>query len=283
MFEKSAKPDALNAYWKEKVAQLTLNLNTPFQKLSVAAKSLRLFAELNGPFDPLICALTRPAEALTRSSRSLFQPGPTPVIPGSEPNPWILKFDQIKTVDYPAPKKQLGDEDVKLWRHSFEALLKNPKGLALFRDFVEKELSSENLDFWERVNQLEETETRAAFKERAVRVYDDFIKLGSPNEINIPSHCLTPLTLVFEDEEGALPYACFSIAQEHIFALMKKDTYPRFCASKDLRVFAQKIKYQKKKDAMARGERKVVNKRLAGLQGNPGAQPESSLSYSDRW
>ena len=81
---------------------------------------------------------------------------------------------------------------------------------------------------------------------------------------------------VFTSLETVIPYKCFSTAQDHIFALMKKDTYPRFLASKDLKVFAQKIKYEKRKERKAL-EGKAVNKRLVGVIG-PG---NSSLSYSD--
>jgi regulator of G-protein signaling len=225
-FESTAKPEQLEVYWRENVSQLTLTSHTPFQKISVAARSLKLFAELIRPFDPLICALSKT---------------------GHDPNPWLIKFDKQRPSEYPNIKRQYRLDDVKLWTNSFEALLKDTTGLTLFREFVTKELSAENLEFWERVNLLEETSTRAEFKASAILVFKEFIQDGSLKEVNIPSHCKGPLSLIFQiDGEMEIPYDCYFTAQEHIFTLMQTDSYPRFCASKILNNFAKKLKAEKK-------------------------------------
>jgi hypothetical protein len=222
MFESTAKPEQVEVYWREKIAQLSLNSQTPFKKISIASRSLRLFAELNSPFDPLLFALNNE---------------------GHDPNPWLMKFDKLRTVEYPNVKQIHRVEDIKLWTNSFEALLKDPIGLSLFREFVTKEFSIENLEFWERVNQLGETSTRTEFRAFAILIFNEFIEEGSLKEINMPSHCKGPLTLVFViNKEEKIPYDCYFTAHEHIFTLMQTDSYPRFCSSSVLSAFTQKLK-----------------------------------------
>jgi hypothetical protein len=217
LFESTAKLDELEVYWSKKVAYLNLVSQTPFKKISVAAKSLNVFAELHGPFDPLINA-------------------------NFSPNPWHIKEGKKATV-YPDVKRNYRCEDIKLWNYSFDALLNDPAGLGLFREFVNLELSVENLEFWERVNLLEKTSTKDEFKIDAVKIYKEFIEMGSEKEINIPSYVKGPISLSFVIEgDWEIPYDCYSTAKDHIFTLMQKDTYPRFCTSTILGVFAQKIK-----------------------------------------
>ncbi|KAK5671450.1 hypothetical protein QVD99_002158 [Batrachochytrium dendrobatidis] len=146
-------------------------------------------------------------------------------------NPWIqddpLLWDVVRTT----PRRC----DVVLWCYSLENLLNDPLGLKYFNDFLAKEFSQENLHFYLKCRGMGEAASNKEFSDRAILTYLQFIKVGSPNELNINSNTRLAISAIFEPKDSPpptkIPFDCFDDACEHVFALMAKDSYSRFCNS----------------------------------------------------
>ena len=65
---------------------------------------------------------------------------------------------------------------------------------------------------------------------KAQRVHDEFLASGAPCQINIDSRTLEA-TLQLLKDEGVSKRFAFSQAEENVFTLMSKDSYPRFIRS----------------------------------------------------
>ncbi|VDD80391.1 unnamed protein product [Mesocestoides corti] len=142
---------------------------------------------------------------------------------------------------------------VRLWATSFDNLLWDPKGCQAFKAFLEKEFSSENLRFWLTVNAYQFTpisNLRAAGK----RIFDEFLAPNAPSEINIDcttraatAEAVKVIGLVYflwggnpHSDPAFLPnqhtnpsWFVFLEAKQHIYKLMKSDSYVRFLRSDD--------------------------------------------------
>ncbi|XP_056149195.1 regulator of G-protein signaling 5b [Lampris incognitus] len=115
-----------------------------------------------------------------------------------------------------------GDEPLK-WRESFDKLLSSQNGLCLFRDFLVSEFSEENLDFYLACEDYRATKT-SKLSDKAKNIYDEFICSDAPREVNI-DHVTKTIT---KDSIEQPSQSCFDMAQAKIYALMEKDSYPRF-------------------------------------------------------
>lgn len=75
-------------------------------------------------------------------------------------------------------------EEVRLWQHSFECLLRDKYGKHLFRQFVIREVSSENLDFYEDVEEFKKLKPgKKSTIQRANEIYSTYFKEGAPKEV----------------------------------------------------------------------------------------------------
>ena len=96
--------------------------------------------------------------------------------------------------------------------------------------FLESEFSSENIRFWMAIQDLKYS-PNCQIELKAQRVHDEFLANGAPCQINIDSRTLdTTLQLLNEDSAVSRRFA-FSQAEENVFTLMSKDSYPRFIRS----------------------------------------------------
>jgi len=95
--------------------------------------------------------------------------------------------------------------------------------LAAFKEFLKKEHSNENLDFWLESEKYRNSDDRQLI---ATFILENFIQAGSLQEINIDSelHRLVTSGLEMDPPSGD----CLIKAQEHVFKLMQTDTYSRF-------------------------------------------------------
>ncbi|XP_014668090.1 PREDICTED: regulator of G-protein signaling 20-like [Priapulus caudatus] len=102
-------------------------------------------------------------------------------------------------------------------------------GRQVFREFLKQEFSEENILFWNAVNELQNTnETNPLLvEEKARMIYEDFISILSPREVSLDSIAreIVNRKMVHPDKWT------FNEAQEQIFMLMKRDSYPRFIIS----------------------------------------------------
>ncbi|KAK6474568.1 regulator of G-protein signaling 20-like [Huso huso] len=122
---------------------------------------------------------------------------------------------------------RLSVEEASSWALSFSTLLDNASGRDVFMEFLRSEHSDENMLFWQACEDLKTEQQKADIGERAKQVYLDYISILSPKEVSIDAtvretinrNMATPTVHVFDD------------AQAQIYALMHRDSYPRFLNS----------------------------------------------------
>uniref|UniRef100_A0A672LA77 Regulator of G protein signaling 7 n=1 Tax=Sinocyclocheilus grahami TaxID=75366 RepID=A0A672LA77_SINGR len=122
--------------------------------------------------------------------------------------------------------KEAGQQRVKRWGFCFDEVLKDPVGREQFLRFLESEFSSENLRFWLAVQELKKRPIREV-PSRVQEIWDEFLASGAPSAINVDSRSYDKTTQNIKDPGR---YA-FQDAQEHIYKLMKSDSYSRFIRS----------------------------------------------------
>nr|XP_022314475.1 regulator of G-protein signaling 7-like isoform X5 [Crassostrea virginica]XP_022315285.1 regulator of G-protein signaling 7-like isoform X5 [Crassostrea virginica] len=121
---------------------------------------------------------------------------------------------------------------VKKWAISFFNLMKDEQGSHEFEVFLSTEYSQENIRFWKEVEDMKHG-PRSMIEESVNRITSEFLSNNAPREINIDSKTLETVNRNKEEMKGkpeSLRYI-FDPAQEHIYLLMKKDSYPRFLRS----------------------------------------------------
>ncbi|KAM9552321.1 regulator of G-protein signaling 20-like isoform 1-T3 [Salvelinus alpinus] len=124
-----------------------------------------------------------------------------------------------------SPKPTL--EDATMWTMSFERLMKSPAGRGCFRQFLRTEFSEENMMFWLACEELKKETNKTVVEEKVRQIYEGFISILSPKEVSLDSrvrdvinkNMLEPTSHTFED------------AQQQIYTLMQRDSYPRYMNS----------------------------------------------------
>uniref|UniRef100_A0A8C5FQL2 Regulator of G protein signaling 6 n=1 Tax=Gadus morhua TaxID=8049 RepID=A0A8C5FQL2_GADMO len=171
-----------------------------------------------------------------------------PFLTSPEPsNPWTsddCTFWDLETSKEPSQQR------VKKWGFSLDEALKDPAGQELFLKFLESEFSSENLRFWLAVQDLKQRPLLEV-AERTQEIWAEFLAEGAPSTINLDSHSYERTGHNLKDP-GRYSY---EDAQDHIYKLMKSDSYTRFLRSnayQDLLITRKKGK-------------SLTGKRLTGL------------------
>lgn len=168
------------------------------------------------------------------------------------------------------------------WPQSWElaSFLKSWRAVAVFKQFLEGEFSSENLIFWIKANRYRsdlqamaaegEPYTLDRQLEKALAIYGEFVAPGSPRELNLPGPIrfeikknldegvsykqkyeqLGPKAQQQKLEEEKPPdlTETYQAAQECIFRLVERDSYERFKRTKIFEQFQQEAKEAKDND-----------------------------------
>ncbi|XP_067942773.1 regulator of G-protein signaling 7-like [Watersipora subatra] len=129
--------------------------------------------------------------------------------------------------DSETPISSIDRYSYKRWEFSVLDLLKDPTGREEFRKFLQKEFSSENLEFWLACRDLKSKPTREV-KTTVAEIYVDYLGEGAKNAINVDARVAD---IVKEKVVTNPSRYTFDSAEEHIFQLMKSDSYPRFLRS----------------------------------------------------
>ncbi|XP_048870737.1 regulator of G-protein signaling 5 [Brienomyrus brachyistius] len=107
-----------------------------------------------------------------------------------------------------------------------EALLSNKVGLQAFQWFLRSEFSEENLEFWLACEDYRRSE-ESQLGTKAQCIYSRFINSEALQEVNLDSETRESLARVTEDPRAD----AFDEAQQSIYSLMAKDSFPRFLRS----------------------------------------------------
>uniref|UniRef100_A0A8D3EEL6 Regulator of G protein signaling 6 n=1 Tax=Scophthalmus maximus TaxID=52904 RepID=A0A8D3EEL6_SCOMX len=194
---KPTKEDSLLPPLRQ-ISFLNIQLDRHCMKVSKVADSLMSYTEQFMDYDPFVSA-TEPT------------------------NPWISDDASFWDVEASRDPSQ---QRVKKWGFSLEEALKDPAGRDQFLKFLESEFSSENLRFWLAVQDLKRRPLQDV-SARAQEIWTEFLAEGAPSSINLDSHSYERTSQNLKDP-GRYSY---EDAQEHIFKLMKSDSYARFLRS----------------------------------------------------
>ncbi|XP_068432993.1 regulator of G-protein signaling 6-like [Clinocottus analis] len=187
---------------KEDIEKEILFLNTQIDrhrmKMSKVAESLISYTEQYVDYDPFVTTL-------------------------EPPNPWTSDDPSLWDLE---ASKEPSLQRMKKWGFSLEEALKDPAGQELFLKFLESEFSSENLRFWLAVQGLKRMPQQDV-PQRAQDIWAEFLAEGAPSSINLDSHSYERTSQNLKDP-GRYSY---EDAQDHIYKLMKSDSYTRFLRS----------------------------------------------------
>lgn len=213
---------------------------------------------LNAQIDRHCLKMSKVAESLIAYTEQYVEYDPL-ITPAEPSNPWIS--DDIALWDIEMSKEP-SQQRVKRWGFSFDEILKDQVGRDQFLRFLESEFSSENLRFWLAVQDLKKQPLQDVAK-RVEEIWQEFLAPGAPSAINLDSHSYE---ITSQNIKDGGRYT-FEDAQEHIYKLMKSDSYARFLRSNAY----QDLLLAKKKPESEQGRRtslekftRSVGKSLAG-------------------
>nr|XP_029500400.1 regulator of G-protein signaling 6-like [Oncorhynchus nerka] len=177
---------------------------------------------LNSQLDRHCIKVSKVAESLMTYTEQYQEYDPFVVSP--EPsNPWTS--DDLSFWDLEASKDP-SQQRVRKWGFSLDEALKDPAGRDQFLKFLESEFSSENLQFWLAVQDLKRQPLENV-AERAQEIWTEFLAEGATSSINLDSHSYERTSANLKDP-GRYSY---EDAQDHIYKLMKSDSYTRYLRS----------------------------------------------------
>ncbi|XP_041132317.1 regulator of G-protein signaling 6-like isoform X1 [Polyodon spathula] len=219
---------------QKQITFLNTQLDRHCMKMSKVAESLMTYTEQFLDFDPF-----------------LTMPDPS--------NPWISDDTTFWELE---ASKEPGQQRVKRWGFSLDETLMDPVGRDQFLKFVESEFSSENLRFWLAVQDLKRRPLQAV-SARVQEIWQEFLAPGAPSAINLDSHSYERTSQNMKDPGR---YS-FEDAQEHIYKLMKSDSYARFLRSstyQDLLLAKKKLENEQGRRTSLEKFTRSVGKSLTG-------------------
>uniref|UniRef100_A0A8C5YB45 RGS domain-containing protein n=1 Tax=Microcebus murinus TaxID=30608 RepID=A0A8C5YB45_MICMU len=194
---------------------------------------------LNAQIDRHCLKMSKVAESLIAYTEQYVEYDPL-ITPAEPSNPWIS--DDVTLWDIEMSKEP-SQQRVKRWGFSFDEILKDQVGRDQFLRFLESEFSSENLRFWLAVQDLKKQPLQDVAK-RVEEIWQEFLAPGAPSAINLDSHSYE---ITSQNVKDGGRYT-FEDAQEHIYKLMKSDSYARFLRSnayQDLLLAKKKVSFGK--------------------------------------
>ncbi|KAL8572002.1 hypothetical protein ACOMHN_057685 [Nucella lapillus] len=138
--------------------------------------------------------------------------------------------------------REIPQRRVKRWAFSIEELLDDPAGRDQFTKFLDKEFSGENLKlslfldkefsgenlkFWLACQELKGLPLREVNK-KVHEIFSEFLAPGAHNPVNVDCQIMD---LVRRRMENSPTRFVFEEAKDHIFKLMKSDSYSRYLRS----------------------------------------------------
>uniref|UniRef100_A0A8C9A411 Regulator of G protein signaling 6 n=1 Tax=Prolemur simus TaxID=1328070 RepID=A0A8C9A411_PROSS len=202
---------------------------------------------LNAQIDRHCLKMSKVAESLIAYTEQYVEYDPL-ITPAEPSNPWIS--DDVTLWDIEMSKEP-SQQRVKRWGFSFDEILKDQVGRDQFLRFLESEFSSENLRFWLAVQDLKKQPLQDVAK-RVEEIWQEFLAPGAPSAINLDSHSYE---ITSQNVKDGGRYT-FEDAQEHIYKLMKSDSYARFLRSNAY----QDLLLAKKKPESEQGRRTSLEK-----------------------
>lgn len=250
-----ARPGLRRCTQVQDTLKLEINLlNTRLSKnvlrTSKVVENYLTYYEHRKVFDPFLTTLGSPTDP--------FQ---------SQQNPWISD-----TVDFWQHDKITGEistRRLKLWEECFEELLADPLGRETLQKFLDKEYSGENLRFWWEVQKLRKCSCRMV-PVLVTEIYNEFIDSNATSPVNVDCKVME----ITEENLKNPNRWSFDEAADHIFCLMKNDSYQRFLRSE----IYKDLLTQSKKKAPAKMTRDIgIRFPNLGFSSNPMRRDATNL------
>uniref|UniRef100_A0A182J8R6 Uncharacterized protein n=1 Tax=Anopheles atroparvus TaxID=41427 RepID=A0A182J8R6_ANOAO len=144
------------------------------------------------------------------------------------PNPWHT--DNTEFWDTEKLGKDIPMKRVKRWGFSLRELLNDPVGREQFTKFLDKEFSGENLKFWEAIQEMKAL-PQSQIRDGAKAIWNEYLAPDAACPVNIDSKSLELAREVVKEGAAQPSRWCFDVAADHVFYLMKSDSYSRFLRS----------------------------------------------------
>lgn len=123
--------------------------------------------------------------------------------------------------------EKISFEEASSWATSFDRLMNHKGGQKYFAEFLKSEYSDENILFWQACEELKRERNPEKIEEKARIIYEDFISILSPKEVSLDSRVREIINANMVRPSARI----FDEAQNQIYTLMQRDSYPRFIAS----------------------------------------------------
>ncbi|GAB6020465.1 hypothetical protein CHUAL_003156 [Chamberlinius hualienensis] len=186
--------------YRTQIIRLKEELTRTRLKGSQAAETLIHQCEIYSEYDPFIY---------------LVQPS-NPWI-SDDPTYWMLNEDVVEVAT---------EKRVRLWAISLGDLLSDPTGINEFQIYLKKEYSHENIRFWKAVRVLHKA-GKSQVECLTKQIYNEFVVRGAVCEVNLDSRTVELTMTAMANPNRFI----FDMAQQHVYSLMNKDSYPRFIRS----------------------------------------------------
>ncbi|XP_069755982.1 regulator of G-protein signaling 10-like isoform X2 [Narcine bancroftii] len=163
---------------------------------------------------------------------------------------------EIHDNDVHAGCSQPSTSGISKWAISLEHLLEDPEGVKLFRDFLRREFSEENVLFWLACEEFKKIQDENLLRGKAQQIYKTFLCNKAATQVNVEGQSRLTESMLAQPH----PFM-FQKLQEQIFTLMKYDSYNRFLKS-DL---CQQVKQQEERAKNSQEVDESVPKRASRI------------------
>jgi hypothetical protein len=165
----------------------------------------------------------------------------------SPPPPSADPVPPASTHKHVGPTENQFDEAKKNYEAlSLTYILAHPIGIKFFKAYLAKEFSSENLNYWNELNNWKYTADNKTLIAKCKQIIKIYIKPDAEQSINITSATRSKILLVEIDDNNA--NNCFAElmqgfldAQKEITELMRKDSFRRFKISPPFNDFIKEL------------------------------------------